>query len=40
MRPRNNWEWPSETARNQLKSIFAKTNTNRQGQLVALLSKL
>lgn len=29
-----------ETARNQLKAIFAKTETNRQGQLVALLSSL
>jgi len=29
-----------ETARNQLKSIFAKTDTNRQAQLVALLSTL
>ena len=28
------------TARNQLKSVFSKTDTNRQGQLVALLSKL
>jgi DNA-binding CsgD family transcriptional regulator len=29
-----------ETARAQLKSIFAKTDTHRQAQLVALLSKL
>jgi len=29
-----------ETARNQLKAIFAKTETNRQGQLIALLSSL
>lgn len=29
-----------ETARNQLKAIFAKTGTHRQGQLVALLSTL
>jgi DNA-binding CsgD family transcriptional regulator len=28
------------TARNQLKSVFAKTDTHRQGELVALLSKL
>jgi DNA-binding CsgD family transcriptional regulator len=28
------------TARNQLKAIFAKTNTHRQGQLVALLATL
>lgn len=27
------------TARNHLKSIFAKTGTNRQGELIALLSK-
>jgi len=26
-----------ETARNQLKSVFAKTNTHRQSELVALL---
>jgi len=26
-----------ETVRNQLKSIFAKTNTHRQSELVALL---
>jgi DNA-binding CsgD family transcriptional regulator len=29
-----------ETARNQLKSIFAKADTHRQGELVALLSRL
>lgn len=29
-----------ETVRNQLKSMFAKTETHRQGQLVALLSTL
>ena len=29
-----------ETARNQLKAIFAKTETHRQGELVALLSRL
>ena len=29
-----------ETARNQLKSVFAKTATHRQGELVALLSRL
>lgn len=29
-----------ETARNQLKMIFSKTNTHRQGELVALLTKL
>ncbi len=29
-----------ETARNQLKAIFGKTNTHRQGELVALLSRL
>jgi DNA-binding CsgD family transcriptional regulator len=29
-----------ETARNQLKSIFAKTETHRQSELVALLSRL
>jgi DNA-binding CsgD family transcriptional regulator len=28
------------TARNQLKAVFAKTDTHRQGELVALLSKL
>jgi DNA-binding CsgD family transcriptional regulator len=28
------------TARNQLKAIFAKTGTHRQGELVALLSRL
>ena len=27
-----------ETARNQLKAVFAKTETHRQGELVALLS--
>jgi DNA-binding CsgD family transcriptional regulator len=29
-----------ETARNQLKSVFAKTNTHRQSELVALLLQL
>lgn len=29
-----------ETARNQLKAVFAKTETNRQGELVALLSQV
>jgi DNA-binding CsgD family transcriptional regulator len=29
-----------ETARNQLKGVFAKTQTHRQGELVALLSRL
>ena len=29
-----------ETARNQLKAVFAKTETHRQGELVALLSQL
>lgn len=29
-----------ETARNQLKAIFAKTATHRQGELIALLSQL
>lgn len=29
-----------ETVRNQIKSIFAKTGTNRQGQLVALLNQI
>ena len=29
-----------ETARNQLKAIFAKTNTHRQAELVALLTRL
>jgi DNA-binding CsgD family transcriptional regulator len=29
-----------ETVRNELKAIFAKTETHRQGELVALLSKL
>jgi len=29
-----------ETARNQLKAIFAKTNTHRQSELVALLSRI
>jgi DNA-binding CsgD family transcriptional regulator len=28
------------TARNQLKAIFAKTNTHRQGELIALLTRL
>jgi DNA-binding CsgD family transcriptional regulator len=28
------------TARNQLRAIFAKTGTHRQGELVALLSRL
>jgi DNA-binding CsgD family transcriptional regulator len=28
------------TARNQLKAVFAKTATHRQGELVALLSRL
>ena len=27
-----------ETARSQLRSVYAKTDTHRQGQLVALLS--
>jgi DNA-binding CsgD family transcriptional regulator len=30
----------NETARNQLKAVFAKTETHRQGELVALLSQL
>jgi DNA-binding CsgD family transcriptional regulator len=29
-----------ETARNQLKAVYAKTATHRQGELVALLSGL
>jgi DNA-binding CsgD family transcriptional regulator len=29
-----------ETARNQLKAVFAKTDTHRQGELVALLSRI
>jgi DNA-binding CsgD family transcriptional regulator len=29
-----------ETARNQLKAVFAKTATHRQGELIALLSRL
>jgi DNA-binding CsgD family transcriptional regulator len=29
-----------ETARNQLKAIFAKTETHRQAELVALLARL
>jgi DNA-binding CsgD family transcriptional regulator len=29
-----------ETARNQLKSVFAKTDTHRQAELVALLARL
>ncbi len=30
----------SETARSQLKAVFSKTETNRQAELVALLSRL
>jgi DNA-binding CsgD family transcriptional regulator len=30
-------EIPWETARNRLKSLFTKTNTHRQSELVALL---
>jgi DNA-binding CsgD family transcriptional regulator len=29
-----------ETARNQLKAVFAKTETHRQGELIALLSQV
>jgi DNA-binding CsgD family transcriptional regulator len=29
-----------DTIRNHLKAVFAKTNTHRQGELVALLSNL
>jgi DNA-binding CsgD family transcriptional regulator len=29
-----------ETARNQLKAVFSKTDTHRQGELIALLSRL
>ncbi|TIP55730.1 helix-turn-helix transcriptional regulator, partial [Mesorhizobium sp.] len=29
-----------ETGRNQLKSVFAKTQTHRQSELVALLTRL
>jgi DNA-binding CsgD family transcriptional regulator len=29
-----------ETARNQLKAVFAKTNTHRQSELVALLMQV
>jgi DNA-binding CsgD family transcriptional regulator len=29
-----------ETARNQLKAVFAKTATHRQSELVALLARL
>ena len=29
-----------ETARNQLKSVFAKTDTHRQSELVALLMQV
>jgi DNA-binding CsgD family transcriptional regulator len=29
-----------DTARNQLRAIFAKTTTHRQSELVALLSRL